>query len=300
MTTAARSHELRRRRAGRRVEPAVAIAAALRFWPSCCSRCPQAFGADVVQQLTALLIFVILAAMWNALAGYGGLVSVGQQAFIGFGAYVTILLAERGVAPYLAWSWRRSSVAGAGYRRCRCSCSGCAAASSRSACGWSPRRSRCSSSSTTTSAAAPASRCAALNVYDAAGPPAHSPTGWRSAFTVVLLGLLFVLLRSRTGAALQAIRDDEEAAASLGVRVDADQARCSSCWPASAAAPPARSSLANTLFIQPQSIFGVQWTAYMIFMVLVGGLGTLRRADPRRADLLRWSRPVRRRRAPGT
>ena len=32
--------------------------------------------------------------------------------------------------------------------------------------------------------------------------------------------------------------------------------------------------LANTLFIQPTSIFGVQYTAYMIFMVLVGGLGT--------------------------
>ena len=32
--------------------------------------------------------------------------------------------------------------------------------------------------------------------------------------------------------------------------------------------------LANTLFIQPQSIFGVQWMAYMIFMVLIGGLGT--------------------------
>jgi len=33
-------------------------------------------------------------------------------------------------------------------------------------------------------------------------------------------------------------------------------------------------TLANTLFIEPTSIFGVQWTAYMIFMVLVGGLGT--------------------------
>ncbi|MDX6434810.1 MAG: branched-chain amino acid transport system permease protein, partial [Streptosporangiaceae bacterium] len=33
-------------------------------------------------------------------------------------------------------------------------------------------------------------------------------------------------------------------------------------------------TLANSLFIQPQSIFGVQWTAYMIFMVLVGGMGT--------------------------
>ena len=33
-------------------------------------------------------------------------------------------------------------------------------------------------------------------------------------------------------------------------------------------------TLANTLFIQTQSVFGVQWSAYMIFMVLVGGLGT--------------------------
>ena len=33
-------------------------------------------------------------------------------------------------------------------------------------------------------------------------------------------------------------------------------------------------TLANTLFIEPTSIFGVNWTAYMIFMVLVGGLGT--------------------------
>ncbi len=32
--------------------------------------------------------------------------------------------------------------------------------------------------------------------------------------------------------------------------------------------------LANTLFIQTNSVFGVQWTAYMLFMVLVGGLGT--------------------------
>ena len=33
-------------------------------------------------------------------------------------------------------------------------------------------------------------------------------------------------------------------------------------------------TLANTLFIQPTSIFSVKWTALMIFMVLVGGLGT--------------------------
>ena len=58
---------------------------------------PQVFDTNVVQQLTGLLIFLILAAMWNALAGYAGLVSVGQQAFIGFGAYGTIFITQQGI-----------------------------------------------------------------------------------------------------------------------------------------------------------------------------------------------------------
>ena len=40
---------------------------------------PLTLNANVVEQLTSLLIFVILATMWNALAGFGGLVSIGQQ-----------------------------------------------------------------------------------------------------------------------------------------------------------------------------------------------------------------------------
>ena len=32
--------------------------------------------------------------------------------------------------------------------------------------------------------------------------------------------------------------------------------------------------LATAITFQPKTYFGVQWTAYMIFMVLVGGLGT--------------------------
>ena len=35
-----------------------------------------------------------MAVMWNVLAGYGGLVSVGQQAFIGFGAYATVFISQ--------------------------------------------------------------------------------------------------------------------------------------------------------------------------------------------------------------
>jgi branched-chain amino acid transport system permease protein len=92
-------------------------------------------------------------------------------------------------------------------------------------------------------------------------------------FGALLLGLVFARLRSPAGAAVQAIRDDEQAAVSPGVRVDTGKLllfmlAAFGCGAAGAL------TLANTLFIQPRSIFGVQWTACMIFMVLVGGLGT--------------------------
>ena len=63
---------------------------------------PLMFDPDTVQKLTTLLTLVLLASMWNALAGYGGMVSVGQQAFIGIGAYGTVFLARQGISPYLA------------------------------------------------------------------------------------------------------------------------------------------------------------------------------------------------------
>jgi len=80
-------------------------------------------------------------------------------------------------------------------------------------------------------------------------------------------------LRTRLGASLQAIRDDEQAAASLGVRVVRAK-RVLFVLAALGCGAAGSMILANTLFIEPSSIFGVQWSAYMIFMVLVGGLGT--------------------------
>ena len=55
-------------------------------------------------------------------------------------------------------------------------------------------------------------------------------------------------------------------------------------WPARCGSPP-------TITFQPKTYFSPQWTAYMIFMVLVGGLGTFEGADPRRRGVLRASKP---------
>src|SRR5262249_23320971 len=60
---------------------------------------------EVYSGTTAILVqaFIILtlASMWNLLAGYAGLVSVGQQAFLGLGAYFVLIPAMHGVSPFL-------------------------------------------------------------------------------------------------------------------------------------------------------------------------------------------------------
>jgi branched-chain amino acid transport system permease protein len=93
------------------------------------------------------------------------------------------------------------------------------------------------------------------------------------ALMTALVGLVFVLLRSRTGAAIQAIRDNEEAAASVGVRVFATK-RLIFVLAAAGCAAAGSLTLSTLISFQPKTYFSVQWTAYMIFMTLVGGLGT--------------------------
>jgi branched-chain amino acid transport system permease protein len=90
---------------------------------------------------------------------------------------------------------------------------------------------------------------------------------------VVLLALVFLMLRGRLGTSVQAIRDDEDAAESVGVRVLAAK-RTIFFLAAFGCALAGTLWLATSITFQPRQYFGIQWTAYMIFMVLVGGLGT--------------------------
>jgi branched-chain amino acid transport system permease protein len=88
----------------------------------------------------------------------------------------------------------------------------------------------------------------------------------------VMLGVIFFMLRSRLGSSIQAIRDNEEAAASVGVRVTATK-RIIFMTAAVGCALAGGLWLATFTTFQPRSFFSIQWSAYMIFMVLVGGIG---------------------------
>ena len=63
---------------------------------------PYLQGPSTTYRLTGLFVLVILASMWNLLAGFGGMISVGLQAFVGIGSYTVIFATDHGIDPYLA------------------------------------------------------------------------------------------------------------------------------------------------------------------------------------------------------
>src|SRR4030095_12652190 len=64
---------------------------------------PVFAGRPLIQDFIFLFYMVALAQCWNLLAGYAGLISVGQQAFVGLGAYLLFALTLiGGINPLLA------------------------------------------------------------------------------------------------------------------------------------------------------------------------------------------------------
>src|SRR5690242_197282 len=62
----------------------IAVLASLPWWGE----------SSWMRTLVELACLLTLAQMWNLLAGYGGVVSIGQQAFLGLGGYALFVLAD--------------------------------------------------------------------------------------------------------------------------------------------------------------------------------------------------------------
>jgi len=63
---------------------------------------PYLVGTGITQPLVTLFLLVSIAVLWNLLAGYAGMLSFGQQAYLGIGAYVLYLVSKAGVSPFAA------------------------------------------------------------------------------------------------------------------------------------------------------------------------------------------------------
>ncbi|HEX4831281.1 MAG TPA: branched-chain amino acid ABC transporter permease [Trebonia sp.] len=236
---------------------------------------PYEVYAGTTAILDQAFIILTLASMWNLLAGYGGLVSVGQQAFVGLGAYFTLIGAMHGISPFAG-----VAVAAVG--------SGIAALPLW----WLVSRLRTGYFAIGTWVLATA---VALFVeqfqsigggtgmpmpgLDGYGPTLLSAyTYWAGlAVTVLALAAVYFLLRSRVGLVLTAIRDDERAARSAGAKVGL--ARMLVFVVAAVGCGAGGSVLAiQQLQVVPTTgggVFSVQWTAEMAFAVIIGGIGTI-------------------------
>jgi branched-chain amino acid transport system permease protein len=96
------------------------------------------------------------------------------------------------------------------------------------------------------------------------------------AFTVGVgaVALTYLLLRRRLGLALTASRDSETSARSLGVDVYRVKLLVYVVAAFGCALAGAVIYL-NLLRIQPDAAFSVNWSAFMIFIVVIGGVGTI-------------------------
>ena len=233
---------------------------------------PYVVHTNITGLLVNIFILLALATMWNLLAGYAGLISVGQQAYIGVGAYVVLVLAGNGVSPFLA-----IPLAALGALLVALPTS------------FLVLRLRNEYFAIATWVVAEAFRLVVLRFPSLGGGTGASLPGmtgldpvFRQALTywaalaVVVATLLaaYLLLRSRLGLDLTAIRDNEIGARSVGVRIT--QAKRIVYLVAAAGAGAAGSLLIiSQLNVQATSIFSVQWSAYMIFVALIGGVGSI-------------------------
>jgi branched-chain amino acid transport system permease protein len=230
---------------------------------------PAFAGASVVDKLTTLFIFMLLATTWNLMAGYAGLVSVGQQAFFGLGGYFALRLVDGGFPAYPAL------LAGA---------AGAALVAWVSS--FYVLRLKDGEFAIATWVLAEVIRIlvmldpliqgetgTSLIALNAVEPALRRSIGYWFALAA-LAGMalaMAVLLRSRLGSAARALGDDDEAAASLGVRVLRTR-QAIYVLAAFGSALAGVAWLASAITFLPRTNFGVQWSVLMLFMVLVGGL----------------------------
>ena len=239
---------------------------------------PAWAGRADLRLMAEFFSYVALASLWNLLAGYAGLVSVGQQAYVGLGAYVLFGSAMfAGVPPLLAIP-----------------IAGVIAAAVSAPVAALIFRLHGHYFTIGTWVIAEVFRLLASQVSALGGGSGVSlpidivrsiaetrqmrefVTFWTAlALLVLVIGVIVLLLRSRYGLALTAIRDNELAARSNGVDVARIKLVIYVITAAGTAMVGALVFL-QKLRVSPDTAFSLnEWTAFVIFITVIGGIGRI-------------------------
>jgi branched-chain amino acid transport system permease protein len=223
----------------------------------------------VVNVLLLIFLHAALASMWNLLAGYSGMVSLGQQMFVGLGGYtMAVLSLYYGVPISLAVL------------------SGGVLSVILALLISMPvfRMKGVYFAIGTWVIAEALAICFSNWGYVRYGMGLFVQSAYRLSMSwiyyaamVMCVGsvlLVYFLLRSKLGLALMTIRDDDVASEAMGVNLFGCKLTCF-LISAFFTGTTAGILYLNSIFIQPFEAFGIGWTVKLLFIVIIGGIGTV-------------------------
>ena len=234
--------------------------------------------AGDMRLIAEMAYYVALAQLWNLLAGYAGLVSVGQQAYVGLGGYMLF---------YLTGVWNLNVyvavlLAGpfAGLMAIPVSFAVFRLRGAYFAIGtWVVSEVFALLASLITVLGAGSGLSLTVPILQEISPDRDTRNTLLYLMTLsaalFVVGIVYLLLRSRHGLALTAIRNSEPASASLGVNTFRTKFIV---YIATAACTGLIGALIflQKLRISPEAGFSINdWTVVVIFMVVIGGIGTI-------------------------
>jgi branched-chain amino acid transport system permease protein len=233
---------------------------------------PWILPASWVTILMNFFILVIMATMWNLLAGYAGMVSIGQQGFIGLGAYATLYFAIKGMDPFVAIPLATVICAVIAFPVT-----------------YLLFRLRGGYFSVATWVVADSAMLIIGSIAFFGGGTGHYLPGltnisyktlnhdiYLAAWFVALFVVVatYILLRSRLGLVLSSVRDNEVASRSSGAKVTSTRRTIFIIAAAGCGAAGAVLAISQP-FLQIGNEFNLQWAAEMLFASMIGGLGTI-------------------------
>jgi branched-chain amino acid transport system permease protein len=238
---------------------------------------PLLFGANHVVLLTEFMSMLVLAIMWNLLAGYADIVTVGQHAYVGVGAYAFFgFAALAGMDPYLSiplaglvalviavptmilvFRLRTAYLAIGTWVVAELLM---LAAGKLDAWGGGSGTS------------VPISII--LSFGRARGDRLAAIFWLAFALAAVAMLAKYFLLRSRIGVGLTAMRDNEEGAAAIGVNITSARVLCFLGTAPFLGMAGAIITLQKLRISPPASFSITDWTVLIIFNVVIGGIGS--------------------------
>jgi branched-chain amino acid transport system permease protein len=252
--------------------PATVTAAACGAGVIVLAALPYLVGTGITQSLVTLFLLVSMAALWNLLAGYAGMISFGQQAYLGIGAYVVYLVSKTGISPFAAIAVAAAACVPAAlgvFGLLRTLTGGYFAVAT-----WVVAE--CLFLYVTNQQWLGGGTGVGLPQLAALAPVVREAYTYWAALVLMAACVVgvYLLVRSRFGLDSRAVHDDRAAAGASGVEVQRTR------WLAYVLAAVGFGAVGgmliiSSLYTDPGTVFNISYSADMLFMVVIGGLGSM-------------------------